>query len=88
MDAGPFEHFTVLIEKAYRATSWQLYTRMYENIENMRSALDNVQKPWRKVLRGDAGPSVLTKSKCVKGDVRHTMSDWVCWLLGKVWKRV
>lgn len=61
MDAGPSEHFSMLMKKSHRMTSQRLSTRMYETVANMRRSLDSVQRLSREVYGVASGASLLRK---------------------------
>lgn len=58
LDAGFFEHSSVLVKKSYRMASRGLSTGMHATVENLRSALERVQKPEREIHGGIADASV------------------------------
>lgn len=75
---GPFERFDVLLKKSYRIASPRLSVRMYENVKNMKSALDSAQRHGREVRRSAVGASILKERKCVKVGGRYLVPSGVC----------
>lgn len=57
--ARPFEHFNVLIKKYYRMTCRRLSTKMHETVQNLKNALDNVQRLGTDVHRSAVGVFAL-----------------------------
>lgn len=84
MDAGPFEHFNVVIKQSYRMTSRRLTTRMDETVQRMGSAVDNVRRPRERRNVGGDGASVLKRQKCVEGGGGYLVRDGECLSLGEL----
>lgn len=61
MSAGPFEHFSILIEKVSRMNSRPLSARVHVTVKNMSSALGSVQRLRREAHGGVAGAPVLNE---------------------------
>lgn len=77
MGSGAFEHFNVRKMKFYQTMSWWLSTRVYEIVENMKSAVDSVQRSWREVHAGVSGLSAWRKRKCVEAGKGYLARDGV-----------
>lgn len=84
MVMGPFELFNVLTKKYFRMTFWRLSTKIHGALENIRSALDSVDRPGREVHGGTVGPSVWKKRKCAEGGEGYLVRDGACMFLGEV----
>lgn len=80
MDAGPFEHFDVLMKKSCRIKSWRLSMRMHDTVEKTKSALDSMRRPEREVHGGVFGSFVSRNRKCVESGVGYLVRDLVCCL--------
>lgn len=48
-NAGPIEHFNVLIKKPYRVASWWTLTRTHETVESVSGVSDMLQWSGRDV---------------------------------------
>lgn len=88
MNAGPFDHFTVLIKKFYKMTSLRFLTRMHETVENMKGALGSVQRPSREGYGGVSGAPILRKNKCVEEGGGYPVSDGLCLVWGETFQEV
>lgn len=77
----------MIVKKSDRTTFWQRPTRINETADDMRGALNIVQRFGSDIHEGGIDGFVLRKRKCVEGDPGCTVRDGVCMFLGTVTKR-
>lgn len=86
--SGQCGQFNVLAKKCYGMTSQRSLTRIRETVENMRIALDGVQRPEKSSRRSTVHAPVLEKRQCTEHGGRHLVRVEVCVLLGQLYKEV
>lgn len=74
-DGLPSEHYTVLIEEAYKTASLRFLTRMYETVKNMSNALHCVQATVSELHEDVLDLLILTKRHCVEVDGSCILGD-------------